>query len=77
MGMSEEEYQAIKQKVEREFPIRLKLAELAGRPKINVKNYKALETFDDTIADLFLEIHLKRPWNWLDAMTLVESVRSK
>lgn len=71
--LTEEGYQVIKEKVEREFPIRLRLAELAGRPKINPKNYKALEDFDTTIAELFLEINLKKPENITDALGLIKN----
>jgi len=74
--MTDLEYKALMEKIEREFPVRLKLAELAGRPKINVKSYKALEEFDDTIADLFLEITLSHPENIDAALALIRTVRT-
>lgn len=73
--MTDEEWNALKNKIEREFPVRVKLAELAGRPKINIKNYKACEEFDNTIAELFLEIALNKPENTQAALELVKQVR--
>lgn len=73
--MTDMEWNLLKTKIETEFPVRLKLAELAGRPKINPKNYKACEEFDDTIADLFLEIALKEPGNVAAALQLIKTVR--
>lgn len=72
--MTDQEFNVIKQKIDREFPVRCQLAELAGRPKINVKNYKALESFDLTIADLFLEITLKFPENEAKALTIIKDI---
>lgn len=73
--MTEEEYQSLKNKIEERFPIRLKLAELAGRPKINPKNYKALEEFDATIAELFLEISLSKSENVEQALLLIKGLK--
>lgn len=73
--MDEQEYQELKAKIEREFPVRLKLAELAGRPKINIKNEKSLMEFDHTIAELFLEVALKHPENIQAALDLIIPVR--
>ena len=73
--MPDAEWEALKQKIEREFPVRLKLAELAGRPKINPKNYKACEEFDDTIADLFLEVSINKPENVPAALELIKTVK--
>lgn len=70
--MSDEEWAALKNKIDKEFPIRLRLAELAGRPKINPKNYKACEAFDDTIPELFLEISLNKPENVEAALQLIK-----
>jgi hypothetical protein len=72
--MTEEEYQALKAKIEREFPVRLRLAVLAGRPPINPKNVKQLEEFDDTIPELFMEIALKKPENVEEATTLIRNL---
>jgi hypothetical protein len=69
--MTDEEWAALKNKIEKEFPIRLRLAELAGRPKINPKNYKACEEFDDSIPELFLEIALNKPENIEAALQLI------
>ena len=73
--MTEQEWTTLKEKIEREFSIRLKLAELAGRPKINPKNYKACEEFDATIPELFLEIALNRPENVPTALELIKTVK--
>ncbi len=73
--MTDTEFKTLKDKIEKEFPVRIKLAELAGRPKINVKNYKALEEFDDTIAELFLEIALNKPENVEAALQLIKGIR--
>lgn len=73
--MPDNEWKALKDKIEKEFPVRCKLAELAGRPKINIKNYKALEAFDDSIPELFLEIALNKPENVPAALELIKTVR--
>ena len=70
--MTDEEWVALKNKIEKEFPLRLRLAELAGRPKINHKNYKACEEFDETIPELFLEIALNKPENVEAALQLIK-----
>jgi len=70
--MTDEEWATLKNKIDKEFPIRLRLAELAGRPKINIKNYKALEQFDDSIPELFLEIALNKPENIEAALQLIK-----
>ncbi len=69
--MTDEEWKTLKNKIDKEFPIRLRLAELAGRPKINPKNYKACEEFDDSIPELFLEIALNKPENVEVALQLI------
>lgn len=69
--MTDQEWATLKNKIEKEFPVRLQLAELAGRPKINIKNYKALELFDSTISELFLEIALNKPENIEAALQLI------
>ena len=70
--MADEEWATLKNKIEKEFLIRLRLAELAGRPKINPKNYKACEEFDDSISELFLEIALNKPENIEVALQLIK-----
>lgn len=74
--MDEVKYQAIKRKVEREFPIRCQLSKMLGRP-INPKNERQLLEFDSTIAELFLEISLKHPELMSDALTLIHSLDGK
>ncbi len=73
--MTDEEWNALKNKIEREFPVRVKLAELAGRPKFNIKNYKACEEFDSTIAELFLEIALNKSENVDEALRLIKGLK--
>jgi hypothetical protein len=70
--MTDQEWAALKNKIEKEFPVRLQLAELAGRPKINVKNYKQLEQFDSSIPELFLEIALNKPENVEKALQIIK-----
>jgi hypothetical protein len=69
--MSDAEWKTLKDKIEKEFPIRVKLAELAGRPQFNIKNYKACEEFDATIPELFLEVALNKPENLEAALQLI------
>lgn len=73
--MSDAEWETLKNKIDREFPVRLKLAELAGRPKINSKNYKACEEFGDSIPELFLEISFNKPENVPAALELIKTVK--
>lgn len=73
--MTDEEWNTLKNKIEKEFPIRVKLAELAGRPKFNIKNYKSLEAFDSTISELFLEVALNKPENVPAALELIKTVK--
>ena len=70
--MTDKEYHDLKAKIEREFPIRMKLRELAGMPKINPKNYNALMDFDQSIAELFLKVAMEKPENLLAAMSLIK-----
>jgi hypothetical protein len=71
----DDEWKTLVSKIEKEFPIRIKLATLAGREPINVKSYKALEKFDDTIAELFLEIALNKPDRIGIAMLMIKDLR--
>jgi len=75
--MTEEEYQALKAKIEREFPVRLRLAVLAGRKPVNVKSEKELLAFDDTIPELFLEVALKKPENVEEATALIRTLEGQ
>jgi hypothetical protein len=70
--MTDAEWAALKAKIDKEFLIRLKLADLAGRPKINPKNYKACEEFDATIPELFLEVAQNKPENIEAALQLIK-----
>ncbi len=69
--MNDKEFQSLAVKIEREFPMRIKLAALAGYPKLNSKNFKACMEFEATIADIFLEIALKHPENMLAALSII------
>lgn len=64
--------QSILDRVERDWPIRCKLAELAGF-KANPKNVRALfETeFDLSIRELYLEILFRKPENADTALQLI------
>jgi hypothetical protein len=68
--MTEVEWQALKTKIEREFPVRLRLAVLAGRPPVNTKNRQALMDFDATIAELLTEVSANKPENLEEAQAL-------
>lgn len=72
--MTDQEWVTLKNKIDKEFPVRLQLAELAGRPKINPKNYKACEALDNTISELFLEIAMNKPENVTAALALIKTV---
>lgn len=69
--MTDEEFKTLKEKIDKEFPVRLKLAELAGYGKINPKNYKACEQMDLSIKELYLEILFKKPENVDAALSLI------
>ncbi len=72
--ITEAELQALCAKIDREWPIRIELANLAGF-KANVKNPRALyETeFDLGIRDLYLEVVLRKPDNADLALQLVRN----
>lgn len=72
--ITEAELQALFAKIDREWPIRIELANLAGF-KANVKNPRALyETeFDLGIRDLYLEVVLRKPDNADLALQLVRN----
>jgi hypothetical protein len=70
--MTDAEFNYLKEKIERQFPIRLRLAELAGRKRINVKKHQELMDFDDTIVELLQEVQAKKPENLSEAMSLAE-----
>jgi hypothetical protein len=72
--LTDEEYQKMKAKIDREFPIRLKLAELAGMGKINPKNYKACEALDQTIHELYLEVVFRKPENVEAALEVIRTL---
>ena len=71
--LSETEYQLLKKKIEREWPIRCKLAELAGH-KANPKNIAALvgSEFDLNIRDLYLEVLFRKPDNSEAALKVIQ-----
>jgi hypothetical protein len=71
--LSEEELQVIFQKIEKEWPIRLRLAQLAGH-KCNAKNPRALmdTEFDLSIRELYLEVLFRQPHNAADALKLIQ-----
>jgi len=72
--LTDAEYRTLIDKIEKQFPVRIQLASLAGRPKINVKNYKQLMDFNASMADLFLEISIKQSQNVADALQLIQGV---
>ena len=72
--LSEEKIDAILATIQKEWPIRIQLANLAGF-KCNAKNPRALyETeFDLGIRDLYLEVFLRKPDNAEAALTLIRN----
>lgn len=72
--MTDEEFNTLKDRIDREFPIRLKLAELAGMGKINPKNYKACEALDQTIKELYLEVVFRKPENTEAALEVIRTL---
>lgn len=72
--MTDEEFKKLSDKIDREFPVRLKLAELAGFPKINPKNYKQCEEMDLTIKELYLEVIFRKPENEDAALAVIREL---
>lgn len=71
--MNDIEFNSLVEKINRDFIVRIKLAELAGRKKINIKNFKELELFVDSIPDLYLEISINKPENAAEALNLIKN----
>jgi hypothetical protein len=71
--MTEQEYQQLLAKINREWPIRIKLAGLAGFTA-NYKNPRALmdTEFDLSIRDLYLEVLFRKPDNAPLALQLIQ-----
>ena len=64
---------AVEKKIEKEWPLRCKLAELSGH-KANPKNVRALfETeFDLSIRELYLEVLFRKPENAEAALKFIQ-----
>lgn len=75
--MTEEELKFLIQRVDREWPIRCKLAELAGF-KANPKNPRALmdTAFDLSIRELYLEVLFRQPQNVDEALKVIRSMHA-
>lgn len=60
-------------RIDRAWPVRCKLAELAGF-KANLKNIMALmdTEFDLSIGELYLQVKFRKPENELAALTLLQ-----
>ncbi len=71
--LTEVEYQRILKKIEKEWPIRCKLATLAGHKAVE-KNPRALmdTEFDLTIRELYLEVLFRKPENAEAALKLIQ-----
>ena len=71
--LTEEQYQTILKKIEKEWPVRCKLAELAGH-KCNSKNPRALmdTEFDLNIRELYLEVIFRKPENAEKALKFIQ-----
>lgn len=72
--MTDDELKAIYDRINKEWPIRCKLAELAGH-KANPKNPRSLfETeFDLNIRELYLEVLFRKPENVDAALQLIRN----
>ncbi len=75
--MTDDELKAIYDRINKEWPIRCKLAELAGH-KANPKNPRCLfETdFDLNIRELYLEVLFRKPENVDAALQLIRNFYS-
>lgn len=75
--ITEEELKFVIQRVDREWPIRCKLAELAGF-KANPKNPRALmdTAFDLNIRELYLEVLFRQPQNQDEALKVIRSMHA-
>jgi hypothetical protein len=73
--MSEEEFKTLVNKINKEWPVRCKLAELAelAGHKANPKNIRALmdTEFDLGIRELYLEVLFRKPDNADIALQLI------
>lgn len=71
--LTETQYQLLIKKIDREWPVRCKLAELAGH-KANPKNVRALmdTEFDLSIRELYLEVMFRKPENAEKALQLIQ-----
>lgn len=71
--LTEEEYQVLIKKINKDWPLRCKLAELAGH-KANPKNVRALmdTEFDLPISGLYLEVLFRKPENAERALKLIQ-----
>lgn len=76
--MTTEEINLLLKKIEREWPVRCKLAELAGF-KANPKNPRALmdTEFDLNIRELYLEVLFREPHNVDTALALIRTLYIK
>lgn len=72
--LTEVQYQFLLKKIEKEWPVRCKLAELAGH-KVSPKNPRALmeSEFDLSIRELYLEVLFRKPENAEAALELIRS----
>ena len=75
--LTEEELKFIFQRVEREWPIRCKLAELCGL-KVNPRNPRALmdSPLDLSIRELYLEVQFRQPQNVDEALKVIRSMHA-
>lgn len=75
--IDEDELNYLLEKIDREWPVRCKLAELAGFPA-NPKNPRALidTPFDLGIHELYLEVLFRQPQNTDEALKTIRSVHA-
>lgn len=72
--MTDDELKTLYEKINKEWPIRCKLAELAGH-KANPKNIRALmdTELDLNIRELYLEVLFRKPENADQALELIRN----
>jgi hypothetical protein len=72
--MTEDQYQALKNKIDKEWPVRCDLASLAGH-KVNPKNSRCLmdTEYDLDIKEFYLYFLFKKPANAHIALQIIQN----
>lgn len=72
--MTEEQYQKLKAKIDKEWGLRCKLATLAGHIKCNPKNVRSLmdTEYDLNISELYLQVLFRKPERADEALKAIQ-----